>query len=98
MFRNTIVAAGLALAMVFGAPAPAKADVDISINLGFGGFYGKNISCQTGARIVDRRFSRVRIQSCAGKNYDYTGRRNGKNYWIKVNRSTGRIVEVRRIA
>lgn len=97
MFRKTIVAAGFALAMAMGASASAHADVDISINLGFGGFFGSNISCQTGGRIVDRRFKDVKIRSCAGKNYDYTGRRNGKNYWIKVNRSSGRITEVRRI-
>lgn len=97
MFRKTIAAAGFTLATVTFGSAPALADVDITIHLGYGGFYGTNVSCQTGARIVDRRFNNVRIQSCAGSKYDYTGRRNGKNYWIKVSRNTGRIVEVQRI-
>ncbi len=97
MIRKTIFAAGVAMAAVIGAPAPASADIDITIHLGYGGFYGSNVSCRTGARIVDRRFNNVQIQSCAGSRYDYTGRRNGKKYWIKVSRATGRIVEVQRI-
>ena len=44
----------------------AKADTDIIINLGFGGFYGKNISCATGARIVSQRFNSVRMNECKG--------------------------------
>lgn len=90
----TAMAFGLAL-MAAGSPA-AKADVDISINLGYGGFYGRNISCRTGARIVAQRFNSVSIRGCAGKNYDYTGKRNSKWYKIKVNSYSGRIVEVRR--
>lgn len=90
----TAMAFGLVLAAA-GSPA-AKADVDISINLGYGGFYGRNISCRTGARIVDQRFNNVSIRSCAGKNYDYYGKRNGKWYKIKVSSYSGRIVEVRR--
>jgi hypothetical protein len=95
MFRKTF------MALIFGAlmaatSAPAQADVDITINLGYGGFYGRNISCTTGARIVDRRFNGVTMRNCRGRYYDYTGRRNGKWYYVQVNASTGRIAAVRR--
>ncbi len=95
MIRKAFIA--LAFGLLVAAPsAPARADVDITINLGYGGFYGRNISCYTGARIVDRRFNDVVMRNCRGRYFDYTGRRNGKWYFIQVNSSTGRIASVRR--
>lgn len=97
MFRRTLIATAAAFLMAVGATAPAKADIDININLGYGGKYGRNISCRQGAWIVSERFAHVSIMSCAGKNYDYRGRNNGKWYHIKVSAYSGRIVEVERM-
>lgn len=97
MIRKTALAIAALLAMATADMTPARADVDIDINLGFGGFYGHNISCRTGARIVDRRFNRVRIVECAGRTYRYEGWRNGKRYIIRVSAYSGRIVSVQRI-
>ncbi len=97
MFRKTLIATAFALVMAGAASAPAKADIDITINLGYGGTYGKNISCRQGAWIVANRFNRVSIMSCAGKNYDYRARRNGKWYHVKVSAYSGRIVDVDRM-
>jgi hypothetical protein len=97
MLRKTLIAAAIAVAMAGGTSAPARADVDITINLGYGGKYGRNISCRQGAWMVAERFNRVSIMSCAGRNYDYRGRRNGKWYHIKVSAYSGRIVDVQRI-
>ncbi len=96
MIRKTLVAIAFGLSiMAAGAPA-AKADVDININLGFGGFYGSNISCRQGERIVERRFNQVVPRNCRGSRFEYTGRRNGKWYVIKVSSRSGRITDVRR--
>ena len=96
MIRKTLVAIAFGLSiMTAGAPA-AKADVDININLGFGGFYGSNISCRQGERIVERRFNQVVPRNCRGSRFEYTGRRNGKWYVIKVSSRSGRITDVRR--
>jgi hypothetical protein len=96
MIRKTALAFVALLAMSMADTAPARADVDITINLGYGGFYGRNISCRTGHRIVERRFNAVRTVECRGKTYRYTGRRNGKWYIIHVSSYSGRIVNVRR--
>lgn len=97
MFRKTLAAMALGILMAgSGAPA-AKADVDITINLGYGGFYGRNISCRTGARIVAQRFNYVSVRECGGKAFTYLGRRNGKWFVVKVSSATGRIVDVVRI-
>ena len=96
MIRNTLMAMAFGLAVMAGTAPAAKADVDISINLGFGGFYGNNISCRQGERIVERRFNRVVPRNCRGSHYDYTGRRNGKWYFIKISSRSGKIVDVRR--
>lgn len=99
MIRNTLVALALGLTVAGAAAPAARADIDldIKINLGYGGHYGRNISCKTGARIVDHRFNNVRIRDCSGANYRYYGRRNGKNYVVSVSRATGRITAVTRI-
>jgi hypothetical protein len=96
MIRKTVIAAAFGLAMLAGGTSAARADVDIDINLGFGGFYGKGISCSQGKRIVDRRFNRVVARDCKGSRFDYTGRRSGKWYRISVSSATGRITSVRR--
>lgn len=96
MIRNTLIAMAFGITVLAGAAPAAKADVDISINLGFGGFYGNNISCRQGERIVERRFNQVRPTDCQGSRYVYTGRRNGKWFVIRVSSKTGRIVEVYR--
>lgn len=95
MIRKSLIAMAFGMLMAV-APAPAQADVDITINLGYGGFYGRNISCVTGARIVDRRFNNVTMRNCRGRVYEYTGRRNGKWYRVNVSAVTGRIITVRR--
>ena len=96
MIRKTfLVAAGLLTISTMGI-SPARADVDIDINIGFGGGFGGKVSCNTGARIVDRRFNQVVRRDCRGSHYQYTGRRNGKWYYITLNSRTARIVAVRR--
>ena len=99
MIRKSLIALALGLTVAAAAAPAARADVDIDIkiNLGYGGFYGRNITCKTGARIVDQRFNNVKIRDCSGANYRYHGRRNGKNYLINVSRSTGRITAVTRV-
>jgi hypothetical protein len=98
MIRKSLIAMAFGLAIAAGTAPAARADIDIDIklNLGYGGFYGHNVSCKTGARIVARRFNYVSIRNCTGKNYDYDGKRNGKWYHIKVNRYSGRITSVSR--
>lgn len=96
MIRKVLLASALGVALLIPGPAEARADVDITINLGYGGFFGRNITCGTGKRIVDRRFNSVRIYDCRGSTYVYTGRRNGKWYWIMVDSRRGVIKEVRR--
>jgi hypothetical protein len=96
MFRRTIFAAALGLMMAGAGPASAKTDIDIIINLGYGGFYGTNISCRTGARIVERRFNYVSARDCTGRTYVYTGRRNGKWFIIRVSAVSGRITDITR--
>ena len=95
MIRKMLFAAALGLAVTAGTPA-ARADVDITINLGYGGFYGKNVSCATGARVVARRFNSVTRRDCRGTRYVYSGRRNGKWYFVTVSSATGRITAVKR--
>jgi hypothetical protein len=96
MFNKTILALAFGLAIATGGASTARADLDITINLGFGGDYGRDISCGQGRRIVERRFNHVVARDCKGSRYDYTGRRNGKWYFISVSSSTGRISDVRR--
>ena len=96
MIRKTFLAAAALLAISAMGASPSRADVDIDINIGFGGGFLGKVSCRTGERIVERRFNRVSIRDCRGSNYDYTGRRNGKWYFITLNSRTARIVAVRR--
>ncbi len=96
MIRNTLVAMVFGFSVLAGTAPAANADIDININLGYGGFYGKNISCRKGQNIAERRFNRVNPINCRGSHYDYTGRRNGKWYFIKISSNSGRIVGVRR--
>lgn len=99
MIRNTLIAMALGLTFAATAAPAARADVDIDIklNLGYGGIYGRNISCTTGARLVTRRFNQVIIRDCAGSTYRYSARRNGKKYMVRVSRYTGRIVSIDRV-
>jgi hypothetical protein len=96
MIRKTFLAFAALLAISTMGAGPAKADLDITLNLGFGGGYHGKISCRTGARIVDRRFNGVAMYDCHGKYYQYSGRRNGKWYYITLNSNTARIVSIRR--
>ena len=96
MIRKAFLAFAALLAIFAMGTSPARADLDIDINIGFdGGFRGK-VSCRTGARIVDRRFNQVVARDCRGSQYQYTGRRNGKWYFITLNSRNARIVAVRR--
>ena len=96
MIRKAFLTVATLLAISAMGTSPARADLDIDINIGFdGGFHGK-VSCGTGARIVDRRFNRVVARDCRGSHYEYTGRRNGKWYFITLNSRNARIVAVRR--
>lgn len=98
MIRNALVAMALGLAVMGTAgTTPAKADIDIDINIGYGGFYGRNISCWNGKRIVDRRFNRVVATDCKGSSYAYRGWRNGKRYLIILDARSGYIKSVQRI-
>jgi hypothetical protein len=96
MIRKTFLAAAALLTLSTAGITPAKADIDIDINLGYGGGYQGRISCATGARIVDRRFNQVVRRDCFGSHYQYTGKRNGKWYFITVSARYARIVDVRR--
>lgn len=94
MMRKTVLAVTFGLALA-GA-SPARADIDIDINLNYGGFYGRNISCNTGVRVLERRFNNVARRDCKGSRYEYSGSRNGKWYHIGVSAATGRIIAVKR--
>jgi hypothetical protein len=96
MIRKTLIALAFGLVMATGAAPAANADVDININLGYGGFYGRNISCRQGGWIVARRFNRVSAVNCFGDHYKYTGWRKGKGYVIKISSRTGRITDISR--
>jgi hypothetical protein len=96
MIRKAFFAAAALLAISSMGISPAKADVDIDINIGFGGGFLGKVSCRTGERIVDRRFNFVTPLDCRGSHYQYSGRRNGKWYYITLNSRTARIVAVRR--
>ncbi|MFO1123491.1 MAG: PepSY domain-containing protein [Hyphomicrobiales bacterium] len=88
-------AAAALLSVALAGPASAK-DVDIYINLGYGGMYGKNIKCWQAREIVEYRFNKVEKRDCHGRTYVFTGKRNGKWYYIYVSAYTGRIVDVNR--
>ena len=98
MFHKTLIAIAFGLAVAVGTAPAAQADIDLDIklNLNFGGHYGRNITCKTGARIVAERFNQVSLGNCAGQNYDYNGKRNGKWYHVKVSRYSGRVTAVSR--
>lgn len=99
MIRKTLLAAALAAGFAFTAVPPAAhaaVDVDITINLGFGGFVTKDRSCGAGARIVAQRFNFVKARNCKGNIYEYSGKRNGKWFIIKLSSVTGKILDVRR--
>lgn len=97
MIRKTALAFAALLAISFtGTTTPARADTDINIYLGYGGFYGRNISCRRGAHIVDRRFNRVAAVDCHGKTYRYVGWRKGKRYMIYLSAYSGRITQIHR--
>ena len=96
MIRKAFLTAAALLAISAMGTSPSRADVDIDINIGFGGRFLGKVSCGTGARIVDRRFNQVVRRNCSGTHYEYTGRRNGKWYFITLNSRTARIVAVRR--
>ena len=96
MIRKTFLAFATLLAISAMGSSPARADLDIDLSIGFGGGFLGKVSCGTGARIVDRRFNRVVARDCRGSHYEYTGRRNGKWYFITLNSRNARIVAVRR--
>lgn len=98
MFRTTALTAAalLAISLQFSMPARAGTDIDISINLGYGGFYGRNITCNQGRSLVEYRFNYVSKVDCKGSTYVYTGKRNKKWFFVHVSAYTGRITNVRR--
>lgn len=98
MFRNTLIAIAFGLSAVLATAPAARADIDIDIkiNLGYGGHYGRNVTCLNAERIVNKRFNQVSRRNCKGLNYDFNGKRNGKWFHVKVNRYTGRITAVTR--
>ena len=99
MIRNTLIAIAFGLTAVAATAPAARADIDIDIkiNLGYGGFYGNNVTCLNAERIVKKRFNAVSRRNCKGLNYDFNGRRNGKSYIVRVNRYSGRIAAVTRV-
>jgi hypothetical protein len=88
------MAFGLAAVLSTAPAARADVDIDIKINLGYGGFYGKNVTCLRAEQIVKRRFNAVSRRNCKGANYDFNGKRNGKWYHVRVSKATGRISSV----
>lgn len=92
MIKMMMAAAGLSLSLMMlpVATAPAKAGVNIDINIG-----GKNrISCRRGARIVENHgWRRVEARDCSGRNYTYTGRRDGDRWIIIVDSRRARIAD-----
>jgi hypothetical protein len=97
MVKKFLMASVLGLSIAAAAPTAARADVDIDLNvvIGVGGF-GKNISCATGRRIVDRHFNRVRAVDCIGTTYKYIGHRKAKRFLIRVDARGGYIKSVER--
>jgi hypothetical protein len=56
------------------------------------------ISCEQGAWSArEAGFRRVRVNECDGRSFTYTGKRHGERFLIKVSRSSGDIISVRRI-
>jgi hypothetical protein len=94
MIKMMVAAAGLSLGLMMMpvATVPAQAGVDIDINIGGG---GKNrISCRRGERIVENSgWRRVEPRNCSGRNYSYTGRRDGDRWIIIVDSRRARIVD-----
>jgi hypothetical protein len=97
MIKMMVAAAGLSLGLMMMpvATVPAQAGVDIDINIGGGG--GKHrISCRRGERIVENAgFRRVQPRNCSGRNYQYSGRRDGDRWIITVDSRRARIINVR---
>jgi hypothetical protein len=90
-----VVALSILSAWLLATPAgvsTAQAQVNININIGKGG-----ITCGQGRRIVERRgFRNVRVRSCQGRTFVYSGRRRGNDHRIDVRRRDGRIISIRR--
>ena len=79
-----------------GVPT-AHAQVNVNVNIGKGGFGRGGITCGQGRRIVERRgFRNVRVRSCQGRIFVYSGRRRGGDHRIEVRRRDGQIISVRR--
>jgi hypothetical protein len=80
-----------------GVPSAAQAQVSIDIRVGTSLYGGRWISCSEGRRRLERRgFRDVRIRDCRGRIYSYTGRRDGRRWWIDVRARDGRIVRLDR--
>ena len=100
MPRTILATLVLALALVIeplAVPAPAGA-VTINIAIGTNLSGGRPITCAEGARRVrSRGFRDVRRIDCGGRFFIYHGWRGNRRYEIAVQRSNGRVVDVRRI-
>jgi hypothetical protein len=90
----------MVLAWLMSTPmgvSTAQAQVNVNVNIGKGGIGRSGITCGQGRRIVERRgFRNVRVRSCQGRIFTYSGRRRGNDFRIEVRRRDGQIVSVRR--
>lgn len=56
------------------------------------------VSCSEAQDILeDRGFTRIRTVSCGGASYRFSARWKGKAYALKVSRSTGDILSMKRV-
>ncbi len=59
---------------------------------------GSGVTCAKATQIVTGYgFSDVKVKSCTGTTYAFTGTRSGKNYEISVSAARGDLTEVKRI-
>lgn len=100
MPRTTLATFALTLALMvepLAVTTPAGA-VSVNITVGTNLSGGRAITCAEGARRVrSRGFRDVRRIDCGGRFFIYHGWRGNRRYEIAVQRSNGRVVDVRRI-
>ena len=89
---------------VFYAPRH-RAGVYYNFGYGYGNVYSRpyrgpvshRMTCGAARNLVDHSgFSSVRARECAGKIYTFKARRHGRNFVVKVNANSRRIIGVGR--
>ncbi len=100
MSRRLLASALLFAGLVLGpatVPTPASSQVNVDIRIGSSISGGRRISCWEGQRSLERRrFRNVRALNCSGRVFVYSGRRDGRDWWIDLSSRDGRIVRMQR--